>query len=74
VTIESINTHLEQGKAVEPAIIDGAQQIALPKLVSTVAICIVFVPMFMLAVLPDTSSCHSPKPSYSRCWRPTSCR
>jgi multidrug efflux pump subunit AcrB len=49
VTIESINTHLEQGKAVEPAIIDGAQQIALPKLVSTIAICIVFVPMFMLA-------------------------
>jgi multidrug efflux pump subunit AcrB len=49
VTIESINTHLEEGKAVEPAILDGAQQIALPKLVSTVAICIVFIPMFMLA-------------------------
>src|SRR6202022_4357311 len=49
VTIENINYHLEQGKAVEPAILDGAQQIALPKLVSTLAICIVFVPMFMLA-------------------------
>jgi multidrug efflux pump subunit AcrB len=49
VTIESINTQLEQGKPVEPAILDGAQQIALPKLVSTIAICIVFVPMFMLA-------------------------
>jgi multidrug efflux pump subunit AcrB len=49
VTIESINTHLEEGKAVEPAILDGAQQIALPKLVSTIAICIVFIPMFMLA-------------------------
>jgi multidrug efflux pump subunit AcrB len=49
VTIESINTHLEEGKEVEPAILDGAQQIALPKLVSTVAICIVFIPMFMLA-------------------------
>jgi multidrug efflux pump subunit AcrB len=49
VTIESINTHLERGKALEPAILDGAQQIALPKLVSTIAICIVFVPMFMLA-------------------------
>jgi multidrug efflux pump subunit AcrB len=48
VTIENINSHLEQGKAVEPAIIDGAQQIALPMLVSTMAICIVFVPMFML--------------------------
>jgi len=49
VTIESINTQLEQGKSVEPAILDGAQQIALPKLVSTIAICIVFIPMFMLA-------------------------
>src|SRR5712664_1444967 len=49
VTIENINTQLEQGKAVEPAILDGAQQIALPKLVSTIAICIVFIPMFMLA-------------------------
>ncbi|TLY65053.1 MAG: efflux RND transporter permease subunit [Gammaproteobacteria bacterium] len=48
VTIENINSHLEQGKAVEPAILDGAQQIALPMLVSTLAICIVFVPMFML--------------------------
>jgi multidrug efflux pump subunit AcrB len=49
VTIESINTHLEQGEPVEAAILDGAQQIALPKLVSTIAICIVFIPMFMLA-------------------------
>src|SRR6266702_4304659 len=49
VTIESINTHLEQGKPVGTAILDGAQQIALPKLVSTIAICIVFIPMFMLA-------------------------
>src|SRR3984893_14470539 len=48
VTIENINSHLEQGKAVEPAIVDGAQQIALPMLVSTMAICIVFVPMFLL--------------------------
>jgi multidrug efflux pump subunit AcrB len=48
VTIENINSHLEQGKAVEPSIIDGAQQIALPMLVSTLAICIVFVPMFLL--------------------------
>ncbi|MYM65983.1 MMPL family transporter [Pseudoduganella sp. FT55W] len=49
VTIENINFHLEQGKPVEQAILDGAQQIALPALVSTLAICIVFVPMFMLA-------------------------
>jgi multidrug efflux pump subunit AcrB len=49
VTIENINYHLEQGKDVEAAILTGAQQIALPALVSTLAICIVFVPMFMLA-------------------------
>ena len=49
VTIENINYHLEQGKDVEAAILDGAQQIALPALVSTLAICIVFVPMFLLA-------------------------
>ncbi len=49
VTIENINYHLEQGKEVEAAILDGAHQIALPALVSTLAICIVFVPMFLLA-------------------------
>ena len=49
VTIENINYHLEQGKDVESAILDGARQIALPALVSTLSICIVFVPMFMLA-------------------------
>ena len=49
VTIENINWHLEHGEAVELAILSGAHQIALPALVSTLAICIVFVPMFMLA-------------------------
>ena len=49
VTIENINMHLEQGQAVEEAILNGAHEIALPALVSTLAICIVFVPMFMLA-------------------------
>ena len=49
VTIENINYHLEQGKDVESAILDGAHQIALPALVSTLSICIVFVPMFLLA-------------------------
>jgi multidrug efflux pump subunit AcrB len=49
VTIENINYQLEQGKDVEPAILDGAKQIALPALVSTLSICIVFVPMFLLA-------------------------
>src|ERR1700693_5456361 len=49
VTIENINYHLEQGKDIETAIMDGAHQIALPALVSTLSICIVFVPMFLLA-------------------------
>jgi multidrug efflux pump subunit AcrB len=49
VTIENINYHLEQGSEVEQAILEGAQQIALPALVSTLSICIVFVPMFQLA-------------------------
>ncbi len=48
VAIENINWHLEQGKPVETAILDGARQIAMPSLVSTLAICIVFIPMFML--------------------------
>lgn len=48
VTIENINWHLEQGKAVEPAILDGADQIATPAFVSMLCICIVFVPMFFL--------------------------
>jgi multidrug efflux pump subunit AcrB len=48
VTIENINWHLERGEDVEGAILSGAHEIALPALVSTLAICIVFVPMFML--------------------------
>jgi multidrug efflux pump subunit AcrB len=49
VTIENINMHLEQGEEVEQAILNGAHEIAIPAFVSTLAICIVFVPMFMLA-------------------------
>ncbi|HEU0145660.1 MAG TPA: efflux RND transporter permease subunit, partial [Bradyrhizobium sp.] len=48
VTIENINWHLEQGKEVEPAIMDGAEQIVTPAFVSLLCICIVFVPMFFL--------------------------
>jgi CzcA family heavy metal efflux pump len=48
VTIENINWHLEQGKDVEPAILDGAAQIVTPAFVSLLCICIVFVPMFFL--------------------------
>ena len=48
VTIENINWHLEQGKDVMTAIMDGAKQIVTPAFVSLLCICIVFVPMFML--------------------------
>jgi multidrug efflux pump subunit AcrB len=48
VTIENINYHLEQGKEVEAAILDGANQIVVPAFVSLLCICIVFVPMFFL--------------------------
>src|ERR1700710_69139 len=48
VTIENINYHLEQGKEVERAILDGANQIVVPAFVSLLCICIVFVPMFFL--------------------------
>jgi multidrug efflux pump subunit AcrB len=49
VTIESINYHLEQGKPVEAAILDGASQIVVPAFVSLLCICIVFIPMFFLS-------------------------
>src|SRR5579863_8224809 len=49
VEIENINRNLEAGKEIEQAILDGAAQIATPALVSTLAICIVFVPMFLLS-------------------------
>src|SRR5258707_5855527 len=48
VTIENINSPLEQGKEVEPAILDGARQIVTPAFVSLLCICIAFVPMFFL--------------------------
>ncbi len=49
VTIENINYHLEQGKQVEEAILDGANQIVVPAFVSLLCICIVFMPMFFLS-------------------------
>jgi CzcA family heavy metal efflux pump len=48
VTLENINWHLEQGKELVPAIMDGAQQIVIPAFVTLVCICIVFAPMFQL--------------------------
>jgi multidrug efflux pump subunit AcrB len=52
VTIENINWHLEQGKDVRPAILDGANQIVIPAFVSLLCICIVFVPMFFMQGVP----------------------
>src|SRR5207302_1636572 len=49
VEIENINRNIAMGKEVEHAILDGAQQIAVPAFVATLAICIVFVPMFLLS-------------------------
>jgi len=48
VEIENINRNLDMGKPIVQAILDGAQQIAVPALVSTLCICIVFLPMFLL--------------------------
>ena len=49
VEIENIERNLAQGKEMRRAILDGASQIAVPAFVSTLSICIVFVPMFFLA-------------------------
>jgi multidrug efflux pump subunit AcrB len=48
VTIENIERHLEEGAGLKEAILQGAAQIAIPALVSTLCICIVFLPMFFL--------------------------
>jgi multidrug efflux pump subunit AcrB len=49
VAIENINRNLEAGKELEQSILDGSAQIAVPAFVSTISICIVFVPMFFLS-------------------------
>lgn len=49
VAIENINRNLEAGKELERSILDGSAQIAIPAFVSTISICIVFVPMFFLS-------------------------
>jgi multidrug efflux pump subunit AcrB len=48
VTIENIERHIHLGSDLHKAILDGAGEIAVPALVSTLCICIVFVPMFFL--------------------------
>jgi multidrug efflux pump subunit AcrB len=49
VAVENINRNLAMGKETIQAILDGSQEIAVPAFVSTLSICIVFVPMFLLA-------------------------
>jgi len=49
VAIENISHHLESGKPLHEAILVGAGEIATPTFVSTMSICIVFVPMFLLS-------------------------
>lgn len=49
VEIENIHRNLGMGKEIEPAILDGAAQIAVPAFVSTLSICIVFVPVVFLS-------------------------
>ena len=48
VTIENIERYLEEGQPLRDAILEGAAQISVPALVSTLSICIVFLPMFFL--------------------------
>jgi multidrug efflux pump subunit AcrB len=49
VTIENVERHLRAGESLENGILIGAGEIALPAMVSTLCICIVFVPMFFLS-------------------------
>jgi multidrug efflux pump subunit AcrB len=49
VTIENIERYLEEGHALHDSILEGAAQISVPALVSTLCICIVFLPMFFLS-------------------------
>ncbi|MFZ0737600.1 MAG: efflux RND transporter permease subunit [Candidatus Acidiferrales bacterium] len=48
VEIENINRLLPEGKTLHETILNGAQQIAVPAFVATLAICIVFVPILFL--------------------------
>jgi multidrug efflux pump subunit AcrB len=49
VTIENIERYMEEGRPLNDAIVEGAAQISVPALVSTLCICIVFLPMFFLS-------------------------
>ncbi len=70
VAIENIERNLAQGKDTVTAILDGSQQIAVPALVSTLCICIVFVPMFFLTGVAKFLFVPLAKRWCSPCWRP----
>ena len=66
VMIENIDAHLETGLELERAIIEAANQIVVPTFVSTLCICIVWLPLFQLSgVVGVPVSCRWPKPSSS---------
>jgi Cation/multidrug efflux pump len=72
VTIENIERHSQAGEELEPAIMVGAGEIALPALVSSLCICIVFIPMFFLPGSLASFSYRLPRQLCSRSWLPTS--
>lgn len=70
VMIENIDTHLAMGKPLEEAIIDAANQIILPTFVATLAITIVWVPLFHLTGIAGWIFRPWPRRWFSRCWPP----
>src|SRR6266849_4260868 len=67
VTIENIERYFEEGHAQRDAILEGAAQIAVPALVSTLCICTVFLPMYLLkAKQGDAASSRNPLVRFQR--------
>jgi len=73
VTIENIERHLSAGETLENGILIGAGEIALPAMVSTFCICIVFVPMFFLAGVAGFLFAPLAKAVVLQCWPPMPC-
>jgi len=73
VEVENIHRNRSLGYPLTVSILRGAQQIALPAIMATLAICIVFLPVVLLTVRQIPFS-RWPKPSCSRCWPLTSYR
>lgn len=48
VEIENINRNLDMGKPLDEAVLDSARQVAFPEFISTLCVCIVFIPVFLL--------------------------